>query len=262
LITALATGTEVRAVDSLPRLEGEQAEAFLRSAEIVDREAIPVGVTDPVRLTLSDGERTAHAVWKTIDEFSPVKRFGDGGPPEIGFRDSYKNEIAAYELDKILGFGFVPPTVARTVGRHEGSVQLWIEDCITEGARRRQGLQPPDADAWSRQIYDARLFHQLIYDADYENLSNLLVDRDFRLWVVDQSRGFRTPGRLLDKQYLRRFSRRHLESLRALTADLLAERLGEWLSVGQREGLLRRRDLLLEYAEQQVAERGEGAVLY
>ncbi len=244
------------------RLSGAAAEEFLRTAEVVDSEFIPVGVTKPQRLTLTDGEVTARATWKTISEYQAVRKFDDGGMPELGFRDSYESEVAAYELDKLLGFGFVPPTVVRKLRRERGSLMLWIDGCITEGERRRRRVNPPDSEAWSQQIYDARLFHQLIHDSDYQNLSNLLVDPDFKLWVVDQSRAFRTQGKLLNQQYLRRFSRRTLERLRELTPELLEEKLGEWLTPRQRKGLLIRRDLLLDAAEKLVAEQGAETVLF
>ena len=41
-----------------------------------------------------------HAVFKKIDETL----------------DNGRNEVAAYELDKLLGIGMVPPTVERSVG--------------------------------------------------------------------------------------------------------------------------------------------------
>jgi hypothetical protein len=262
MILALEFGPVVSPAAPPALLSGAEAEEFLRTAEIVDRERVPVGVTEPHRVTLEDSSRTARAIWKTISEFSPKKEFHDGLPPEIGFRDSYKSEVAAYELDKLLGFGFVPPTVMRRVRRTKGSIQLWIEDCMTEGDRRQQGLKPPDASEWAKQMYDARLFHQLIHDSDYRNASNLLVDKNFRLWVVDHSRAFRTQARLLNQDYLRRFSRQHLERLRQLTPELLEDKLGEWLTSRQRKGLLARRDLILQLAEQLIAERGEEAVLF
>lgn len=249
-------------VETYSHLVGVEAEEFLRTAEIVDRDNIPIGVTAPQRLTLSDGIRTVRAVWKTIDEYRPIRRFDDGGPPELGFRDSYESEVAAYELDKILGLGMVPPTVTRRIRRTEGSVQWWVEDAMTEGARRRKGLDPPDPSEWSKQIFDARLFHQLIYDADYENLSNLLVDKDFHLWVIDNSRAFRTQALLLRQDYLRRFSRRLVTNLRALTPEILEAKLGAWLTPKQREGLLARRDLIVGHAERLIAEHGEAGVLY
>ena len=38
----------------------------------------------------------------------------------FNLKDHYKNEIAAYELDKLLGLGMVPPTVERKIGREWG----------------------------------------------------------------------------------------------------------------------------------------------
>jgi hypothetical protein len=241
---------------SYARLTGAEAEEFLRTAEIVDRERLSVGVTESHRVTLRDGERTLRAVWKTIDEYKPVKRFDDGGLPELGFRDSYKSEIAAYELAGLLGLDFVPPTVFRRLDRVPGSLQLWVEGCITEGERRREHKNPPNRKRWTRQVYNARMFHQLIHDSDYENVSNLLIDEDFELWVIDQSRAFRTQARLLNREYLRQMPSESLERLRELTPELLEQELGEWLSPAQRKGLLDRRDLLLEHAAELAAGRG------
>ena len=88
LTLALAAGAD--ATEPEP-LEGAAAEGFLRTARVVDTEEIGEGVTNPQRLTLTDGERTARAVWKTIDEYAPVKDFHDGRPKELGFRDSWKH---------------------------------------------------------------------------------------------------------------------------------------------------------------------------
>ena len=52
-------------------LEGEAAERFLRSAQIVEMKPIGEGITRPERVTLTDGEQTWHAVWKMIDDFRP-----------------------------------------------------------------------------------------------------------------------------------------------------------------------------------------------
>lgn len=240
----------------------DEAEEFLRTAEVVDRKRLSVGVTMSHRVTLSDGRRTAAAVWKTIDEMVPLKRFHDGGLPVMGFRDTYKSEVAAYELDKLLSLDMVPPTVERRLGGRRGSLQLWIDDCMTEATRRKRGIAPPDGSDWGRQVYRYRVFHQLIHDIDYQNLSNLLIDPEFDLWVVDQSRAFMTQGRLLEKAYLRRFSSSLLVRLRVLNRAQLDARLGSWLTARQIEALLVRRDLIVEHAEALIAEAGESAILY
>jgi hypothetical protein len=243
-------------------VDPERIEELLRTAPVVDMEALGTGVTHSQRATLRDGSTTVQAVWKTIDEHQPIKRFYDGSPPELGFIDSYKNEIAAYELDKLLDLGLVPPTVERRIGRDTGSLQFWLDDVMTEAERFKQKLTPPDPPAWGRRLYTVRLFRQLIYDVDYRNASNVLIDEDFRIWSVDHSRGFRLDTDLLNAEFLRKFSRSLLERLEALDAELLEQALGEWLSKGQRQALLARRDLILEHARKLAAERGEDAVLF
>jgi len=244
------------------QLRGPAAEEFLRSAEVVDRENIPVGVSNPEKVTLRDGAQTCKAVFKTIDELKATKRLGRRNKPERNFRDSYKHEIAAYELDKLLGFGMVPPTVERRIGGDRGSLQLWVEGAMTEIDRRDAGLNPPDQDAWNHQIHNVRLFHQLTSNSDYSNLRNLLVDPDFAVYVIDASRSFRFERELREEGALTRFDRRLLESLRTLTFDLLWERVGRWLSAEQIRALLARRDAILARAERLVAERGESLVLF
>ena len=116
---------------------------------------------------------------------------------EIGFRDSWKHEIAAYELDKLLGLELVPPTVARKIDGVDGAIQLWLDDAITETERRRRGLHAADTAAWNRQIYTVRLLRQLTHDTDFNNTGNLLVGEGFRLWAIDHSRAFKTRKKLL-----------------------------------------------------------------
>ncbi len=243
-------------------LVGAAAEQFLRTARVTLTEEIPIGVTDPQRLTLTDGTRTARAVWKTIDEYAPVKEFHDGRPAEIGFRDSWKHELAAYELDKLLGLNLVPPTVARRIRGREGALQLWIEDARTETDRRAAGDQPPEAEAWNRQIYTVRLLRQLTHDTDFNNTGNLLVTADYRVWAIDHSRAFKIRRNLIAPDDLARFPAALLERLRRLTAAELEQATDDWLTRRQRETLLARRDRIVARADRLVAEQGAAAVLF
>ena len=241
-------------------LEGPEAEAFLRQARVVNKEKIPVGVTDPTKLTLETDELTAHAVWKTVDEFESKKRFDDGRW-EAGFVDSHENEIAAYELDKLLALGLVPPTVERTLGRETGSLQLWVEEAMMETERMDREIAPQDVESWNRQMLKIRLFRNLTHDVDFNNSGNVLSDPDGRLYLIDNSRSFRTQKDLVHEAGLTRFSRSLLESLRRLDETSLRAKLGRWLTKRQIKGLLARRDLIVARAERLVAEQGEDAVL-
>lgn len=263
LVLALqAAGTAPSAGPCLA-LTADEAESFLRTAEIVSvSDFKSLGVTRPEKVELREGGRTCHAVFKTIDEHALKKKFADG-TVELHFSDSFKHEIAAYELDKLLGLGVVPPTVERRIGRERGSLSLWIEGAITEADRlETAGTHPPDLEAWNRQVATIRLFLALIHDTDYRNINNLLVTPDWKLHKIDSSRSFRTAPRLLQEESLRRFSRTVLASLESLERSELDRRLGTWLDARQLDGLWARRSLLLELAARRTAKGGEEAVLF
>lgn len=242
-------------------LEGAEAERFLLRADVVSRKPIGSGVTGSERLVLSDGTRRMRAAWKTIDVFKPgTTRFQDG-TVEVDFRDSWRFEVAAYELDKILGLRLVPPTVERTIDGKTGALQAWVEGAMTDAERSRRGLEDPDADHWNRQMYDVRLLEQLTYNTDFRNVRNILVDPAFRVYAIDFSRAFRTLPYLMAEGDLDRVCRPALERLESLDERTLDERLGRWVRGRQISGLLKRRDRIVALLRRHVADRGEAAVL-
>jgi hypothetical protein len=243
-------------------LSGEAAEAFLRTAQVVQKRALGVGITHSDRYTLSDGTRTARAVWKTIDESRPGITNFQGGGFVVDFADSWKHEVASYELDKLVGTGLVPPTIERSFDRTTGSLQLWVDKAMTEADRKQKQIAPPDIEAWNRQMYGVRLLHQLSFNTDAKNIRNVLSDPSFRVYAVDFSRAFATYNDLRAEKELVRFSRQALERLRALDRPTLDEKLGRWLSGRQIGAMLKRRDKILALAERLVAQNGEAAVLY
>lgn len=71
------------------------------------------GVTETWRLTLTDGESTHDASFQSVEERAPAKELG-GGRTEVHFVDSYRYNIAAYRLARLLGLDdMVPVSVAR-----------------------------------------------------------------------------------------------------------------------------------------------------
>ena len=243
-------------------LHGEDAEAFLRTAQVVAKKPIGVGITNSYRLTLNDGVRTLRAAWKTIDESKQGITQMEGGGFQVDFRDSYQCEIAAYELDKLLGLDLVPPTVERQIKDERGALQLWVEGVMTEADRVKQKIKIPDAVRWNEQIYKVRLLHQLTYDTDYNNIRNILVDPAFRVYAIDFSRAFRKYDTLLVEKDLTHFSRSALEGLRRLDKPVLDSKLGQWLTSPEIVALLKRRDRILALAQRLVTQKGEETVLY
>ena len=153
--------------------------------------------------------------------------------------------MAAYRLDRRLGLGMVPVTVvsAATTGK---AVRVHLVGGRHADGRRRsaacQGSAPPDAVAWNRQISIVRVFDQLVFNFD-RDLGNLLIDGDWRVWMIDHTRAFKifkTIGR--EKQLGTRCARQLLAALRGLDGAALRERMGDVLSPGQVEAVLARRD--------------------
>jgi hypothetical protein len=256
---ALRGGDEARAPGLA--LEGEEAEEFLRTAELVDKDYVGEGITNPELATLTDGTRTLRAIWKTVNEHKPGQARMETGW-EFDFRDQWKAEVMAYELDKLLGLRLVPPTVERRLDGRIGSLQLWVEEAINEEERRERGLKPPVPPRYNFQLHSVRLLHQLTYNTDFRNIHNVIVDPSFRVYAIDNSRAFRIQTDLQAPDDLQCFSRAVIERLKALDRALLEEKLGPWIEDMQIDGLLARRDAILAICEERIKENGPGNTLY
>jgi hypothetical protein len=242
-------------------LLGNDAEVFLQSAEVVDVDSYQSkGITKPRKVTLSDGKRTLHAQFKDVDAVHPKIKLS--GTIVLRLVDTYRNEIAAYQLDKLLGLGMVPPCVERRIGRDTGSLCMWIEGGFTETERRARGMEPPDFQAYNNQMHDLKLFLQLTWDTDYNNISNIMFDADWKMYKVDSSRAFRTDGMLRRPDALTRFRRSTLEALQGLDEDRFSQSLDPWLSPSAIRALWKRRTAILARANEMVDARGEDAVLF
>jgi hypothetical protein len=198
-------------------------------------------------------------VFKTIDEYAKVKQLDRG--QEIEFQDSWKTEIAAYELDKMLGLGMVPATVERSYSGKKGSLQFWIESKMSEAERYQKKIAPPRQFEWEEQVARIRMFDNLIYNTD-RHMNNLRITEDWKIRLIDHSRSFRPFEQLKEPKQLIRFSRSLLEKMEFLTEPMLKERLGNYLSPYQIRGLLKRRDAMVALSKKLVAEKGAGNVLY
>ena len=226
----------------------EEIETFLQSADVVEIEEIPVGVTNPAKATLAPGGLAEAFVWKEIK-------------PGIhrGYWESYKNEIAAYELDKLLKIGMTPPTVERRVKNELGAASLWVEPAETFKSMGGPP-KPPNLHIgrWNWQLICAKMFHNLIYNKD-PNLGNWMVDPAWNLIIIDNSRAFTThTGTWVHK--FTRVDRDLWDRMVALDEPTLQAAVGEWLEDGEIRAILERRDKMAEDIEDLVEELGESAV--
>src|SRR5881396_2361363 len=177
------------AQSSLPSYQGPEVEKFLSEAKITKMQDIPVGVTRPRKATLELDGITHFAAFKTIDEKKSGVTQLDRGV-EIEFQDSWRTEVAAYELDKLIGLGMVPATIERTVDGKRGSLQFWVTAKMDEGERVKKKLSAPNPIMWNQQVAKMRLWDNLIYNTD-RNLGNVLITDSWQIRLIDNSRTFR-----------------------------------------------------------------------
>ncbi len=247
-------------VDSRIQLSREQQEEFLRTAQIVRSWELSEGITNSHRATLTDGQLTHDAHIQTIDVSRIIFETPQG--MELNFRDTYKHNIAAYLLDKALDLGMVPVSVERKVKGKTAAVTWWVDDVLmTEKERNKQNIQSPDLAEWNKQMYICRVFDQLIYNMD-RNLGNIVITKDWDVWMIDHTRSFRLHKTLKHQKSLVKADRRLLAALRGLTYETLEKELQPYLRKGEKEALLARRDRIVEFFEKEIAQKGEAAVLY
>ncbi len=212
-------------------------------------------------MTLNDGRVTHDASFQYVDERSIRKDLG-GGRTELKFVDSYRYNIAAYELAVLLGLDdMIPVTVERGWQAKTGALSWWVDAMWDENERRKQGARPPDLKSWNEQIFRVRVFTQLIQDTD-RNQGNMLITEDWKAWIIDFTRAFRLQREIQSPTALQRCDRRLFERLKQLQEAELAKKAGNLLNEWEIEALLVRRNLIVEHFEKQIDARGESLVLY
>lgn len=257
---AMTVVVTLTAADGASDFTLEQRENFLRNASVVRRQILSMGVTGSTKALLDNGGIQHDAHIQTVDERRV--RLDSNRGVELNFRDSYRYNVAAYELAKLLGLNMVPPSVVRRLGGKTGAVTWWVDNvAMTELERYRSKTPPPDVKSWEEQMSVVRTFDQLIYNTD-RNIGNLVITKDWQIWMIDHTRAFRMHKVCANLNILGRVDRKLLERMRALTREHMDERLSEHLSREEIKSLLARRDQLLRHFDGKIAARGEDAVLF
>ena len=244
---------------SAQSLTCSEMEEFLRLGKIGQQKSIPKGVTLPTRATLEYNGVRHDAAVQTVNIAKASYQTARG--TELNFKDFWGYNMAGYELAKILEFNMVPPYVERKVGGQSASISWWVNDSMMELDRTNRRMEPPDLDSWNKQMYAVRVWHQLIYDND-PNLTNILITKDWQLWIIDCTRAFRLNKNLRDSKDLVQCDRRLLAKLRTLDKDVLREKLSRWLTKSEIEALAARAGKIVDFFDKEAAAKGEGAVLY
>src|SRR6266550_881681 len=243
-----------------PTLTKEQIKNFLLTAKVIKSQRTSKGITNPWRLTLTDGTVTHDASFQPIEEHQAVKQLASG--TEMGFVDSYKYNIAAYQLAELLGIDdMLPVYVERKWKGDAGSLSWWLPVKMDEVERHKQNLTAPDADAWNNQMYKVRVFDQLTGDTDV-NLTNVLIGEDWKIWRVDFTRAFRLHKDLKGPKDLVRCDRQLFDKLKTLDGNEVAAKTKGYLAKDEAKAVMARRDKIVAYFQKLISEKGESEVLY
>jgi hypothetical protein len=242
----------------------EEVTGFLRNASVISIKDIPEGVTKPKEVLLERDGVQARAAFRYVSKKSARERMPDGSI-EKNFRDDFGNEVAAYELSRLLGMNAVPPAVLRDVEGTPGSVQLWVE-----GATRLKDFireNPGKADPTSRsrylrhQVRDMNIFDNLIRNID-RNQGNIMWDTDMNLWLIDHTRSFSGDDTLPWPDDVVRSSRRLWTALQGLDPKQVKSTLSPYLGGLEIKALLKRHKKLVQMLEEKIEEEDEEAVLF
>ena len=221
------TAAQAPAGPPVPTLGCAEIEIFLKTAKIGRPKGVPVGVTGPSKAPLDDGKVQHDVLIQTIDVSRPSYQTRRG--TELNFRDAWQFNVAGYELAKMLELNMVPPYVERAVSGVPASLSWWVNDAMMERDRFQKKISPPDVARWTAELSATRVFHELIADTDF-NMTNLLIAKDWRVWMIDFSRAFRLTKSLRGPKNLTRVDRKLLANLRgtdARAAAVAARTMGE-----------------------------------
>jgi len=237
-------------------------EEFLRTAEIVKSKDIGEGVTKPCKLDMKKEDVEYSGCWKNPSGM------------QKGFLEGWEYEIAAYEMDKLLGLNMIPPTIEREFKGKRGSLQFWITSEMSDLERMEQGIKIPKdkLESWNEQKYLTRAFDCIIANED-RTQQNIRYKNYWRTILIDHSRSFRFSEKfqkqlvfgkngVLSQKLFRRLPREFVEKVRSLNFETINQAVGPYLTAEEIEAILTRKALLLDEIEEMIKEKGEANVLY
>ena len=174
-MSAETLGQEVILLPQWP--DAAELEQFLKKSQVVKRVKLGKGITNSEKVTLELDGVLRHGVLKKIDKIN----------------DSWRAEVAAYEMDKLLGINMVPPTVMRRHRGRKASLQLWVDGVTMDDFEEAM----PDIESWRQQVSIMWFFDDLIGNID-RHLNNGMVSPGYRLMLIDNSKTFRSTKELFN----------------------------------------------------------------
>jgi hypothetical protein len=250
-VVLLSVGTTVCADDT----GREVREEFLKRAKVMSVKDVGSGATKPLKVTLRRKGKEMVAIFKAVDvRMDSPSQFG--GKTASEYSDSYKHELAAYELDKMLGLDFLPAIIERRIKGKKGSLREWVDDVMPRYGHEQM---PPDADKTRDQIQTVWLFDYLIYNVD-RRTHNLMIGSNWHPVLIDHSMAFTLFEDPVRPLY--RFPKEVIEALRNLSDDEIKGRLKSFLRPVQIQAFMKRRMRVLDMVNHQIEKGNQDEVFF
>ena len=100
------------------------------------------------------------------------------------------------------------------------------------------------------------VFAELVHDTD-RNKTNVLYTRDWTLFMIDFSRAFRIWDQLQRPNDISRIDRQLFDRLKTLSAAEVKQATAPYLTDFEVDGVLKRRDRLVDHFLRLIDQRGE-----
>jgi len=230
----------------------EEIENFLLTAEVISIEKnLELGRTNFWKVHLDDGKTELMALFKHVNR-----------PWPLLLPDSYTYEIAAYKINKILGLNLVPPVVERKINGQTGSLQLMIENVITDRDRKLQNIEPEKPYEFKNSLDTVKIFEILVNDQCNDSEDILIQTDDWKVWRVDFSEAFFPSTDILLKCPIDRCSKSLYNKLLELDKSELKKVLSPYLNEKERDALWERKQLIIKTIDDLIKQKGIDQVLF
>jgi hypothetical protein len=223
---------------------------FLSTAKVTGCEMFQRGVRHAEVCDLEGRDLHMRAVFLTIDE-----KPGTVEEEPKSVARSWRNEIAAYRLDRYLELDLVPVTIERTIEGRTGSLQIWLESAVDltllqtyDQMHLLQGLERP--------ILVARAFSAWMDVYGRHDAGKMLLPQDRRIALADSTKAFSTAHQLNPEAIpdpCPSIPPARELFLRSITAEKIQQVVGPYLNAEQIDALIVRRDQLLDICTSTVA---------
>lgn len=224
----------------------KEFEEFLSTAEIERTTNVGTGILGIKRAYFKPGGLAESAALRSIRP----GRYD-------GFWESYKGDVAAYRLDRLLELDMVPPTVERRYDGQMVSLQLWASNMKMLKEVQEQKLRPANIEEYNFQQRRQKVFHNLTGNLD-PNQGNILYDPVWNTVLIDFSRAFTNTRKLLFEATA--IDRPFFDRLKALDRDTLRREIGDLVEGAGVDYVLLRRDDIVRAFERVAKEKGADQV--